>query len=268
MRGEAPDEGFQEFLNRAARHPILTAQEERDLSRRAKAGDARARERMVECNLRLVLSIAQRFRGRGLQPADLVQEGIVGLHIAADKFDPDLGFKFSTYATWWVRKAIQRGLAQAGAETIRVPPGVRQRRAKARQLMRQHPDWPLERVAEKMEEPVDLVREALDAAEVVASMNAEAWHGEGGEPLGERLADPHAEDPHESASDPVDPRLAGAVASLPELERRVIELRFGMDGAPARSVGEIAEEIGKPPHAVQAAQRRALASLRRELVEK
>jgi len=257
------DEGFQSFLDRAANHPLLTAQEERDLARRILDGDKQARERLIECNIRLVLAMVQKFRGRGLPLPDLVQEGIIGLHTAADKFDATKGWRFSTYATWWVRKTIQQGLAGAGAETIRLPPGVRQRRGRARSLMRENPTWTIEQVAAKMEEPADLVLESLRAAEVVASMDQDSWNEDGsGSSLGERLGDPDADDPHVEVTDPVPAGLAEAVANLAEPEQTVIRLRFGLGGGRPQAVNDIAESMGKPPHYVQAAQRRGLNALR------
>jgi len=258
------DEGFALFLQKAADHPLLTAQEERDLIRAYRAGDRRALERLVSCNLRLVLSIARGFRGRGLEMSDLVQEGVLGLHTAAEKFNPDLGFKFSTYATWWVRKCIQRGVAHAGADTIRLPAGVRQRRGRARAILRKNTYMTIEEVAAEMGEPVELVRDALRAPEVVTTMDGEAWEedGPGGATLSERLADPGADDPFNMVVDEPTSELTDAVADLPEVQRTVIELRFGLTGQEPMTVGAIAVLIGRPQHFVQSTQAKALKALR------
>jgi RNA polymerase nonessential primary-like sigma factor len=262
------DEGFQLFLNQAADHPLLTGQQERDLSRAAKAGDKRALERLVSCNYRLVLSIARSFQNRGLGMADLVQEGVVGLHIAADKFNPDLGYKFSTYATWWVRKSIQRGLANCGADTIRLPAGLRQRRGRARAVLRKNSSMTIEEVAAELDEPVELVRQAMEAPEVVASMDADqrtTRAHEDGDSLWSILGDPHADDPYDLTVDDVPAGLAQAVADLPELQRHILELRFGLGGNKPLTIRVIAEHLGRPQHYVQSAQATALRTLRAAL---
>jgi RNA polymerase nonessential primary-like sigma factor len=262
--------GYQAFLDKVADHPILTAQQERDLARRAQAGDQAAKERLVSCNVRLVLAIMQHFRNRGLGMPELLQEGIIGLHTAVEKFDPDLGYKFSTYATWWVRKGIQRGIANAGSDTIRLPTGVKQRRGEARSLMTKYPGITIEEVAELMEQPVDLIREALAAAEVVASTDQVAYHThpeDGGPSLSDQTADPNADDPHESVQDNVPLNLGASLDVLTEDEREVISLRFGLNETEPHSISEISELLDKPVHAIQATQRRALTRLRSALLE-
>lgn len=257
MAWDDQDDGLQQFLAKAGNHRILTRTEEYETARRARAGDGAARDKLIEHNIRLVLSIAQHFRNRGLGAADLISEGIIGLHIAVDKFDPELGYRFTTYATWWVRKALQRGVAAAGADTIRLPPGVRQRRGKALAYLSSHPNADLNELASALEEEASLIAEALGAASVVASI-----HDSGGEPSGisESYADPNADDPA-AVADVIGADLAEALETLDDFDRHVIEFRFGLFGE-ALAVSEISKRLGKPEHVVQAAQRRALASLR------
>ena len=256
------DEDFQAFLDEASAHPILGAVEERRLSRAARGGDGRARQRLIECNFRLALSISMAYRNRGLDLPDLIQEGVIGLHTAADKFDPDRGVKFSTYATWWVRKSIQQGIAASGSGTIRLPPGVRQRRGRAMAILRENPSWDLARVAKDMGEDETLIREALDAAEVVASMDGPWETSDEDDGLSDRIADPNASNPYDQVRDGTAPGLAAAVALLPEPERSVVELRFGLRGGNPATIAEIAAKLKKPDHFVQSAQRRGLAKLR------
>lgn len=251
------DAGLQEYLSRVGNHRILTRTEEYETSRRARAGDDAAREKLIRHNLRLVLSIAQHFRGRGLEPADLISEGVLGLHTAVDKFDPELGYRFTTYATWWVRKALQRGVAAAGADTIRLPPQVRQRRGKALAYLSNHPNASIDEVALALEEEPYLIIEALGAASVVASIHES---GDDLNSLSESYADPNADDP-QAVADVIGADLVDALETLPDFDRQVIELRFGLFGD-ALPVSEIAQRLGKPDHVVQAAQRRALSALR------
>lgn len=260
------DEGLQTFLDHTAYHRILSREEEAQLAKRMEKGDLGARDELMACNVRLVLSVARRYQGGGLGPSDLVQEGLLGLQKAAEKFDYRRGYKFSTYATWWVRKAIQQGLAGAGSDTIRLPPGVRQRRARARQWMAANPGRTLEECAFAIDDEPALVAEALAAAEVVTSLD-EGPQGSDGDwaPLSDRVGDPDAPDPHEAVSDAIGPGLRDALDRLTDFDRRVVELRFGVGGGESMSVADIARELDRPVHAVQTAQRRALVQLRASL---
>ena len=262
------DEGFQRFLDRASSHPLLSAREERELAYRIQKGDRRAKQRLVECNIRLVLSIAQHFQNRGLAKPDLIQEGIIGLHTAAEKFKPELGYKFSTYATWWVRKSMQQGLASAGADTIRLPPAVRQRRGLARSILSKDPGLTLQEVADKMEITVESLLEALRAAEVVVSVDEHLGDGDSATVL-DTISDPHTDDPFDVVRDDFDnPFLLQVVDELPRLQRSVVRLRFGLiPGRPPMSIAAIASQMHKPTHTIQLAQRRALDKLKARLKE-
>lgn len=255
------DEGLQRFLDTAANHRLLTPQEERDLARRFQAGDESARHELIKCNLRLVISIARRYRNRGLPFGDLIQEGTLGLDRAARKFDPDLGYRFSTYATLWIRQSIQRGLSGAGS-TIRLPPQVAEHRAKARAAMLREPELSIEEIADDMDASLELIERALGAAEVVTSIDRQVSADDDyTRTLLDTVPDPHATDPWEDLPEDVS-GLYGALEQLPEQQQKVIELRFGFTGKPPMALAEVAEEMGLSTTTVQTAQRDALASLR------
>jgi RNA polymerase primary sigma factor len=241
-------ESLQLFLNGIGRYPLLTAAEEVALAKRVERGDLDAKERMVNSNLRLVVSIAKRYRGHDLPLLDLIQEGVIGLNRAVEKFDWRKGYKFSTYATWWIRQACQRAVANQ-AVTIRVPVHVVERRHKLRRARQQfetkHGRPPTtEELASVTELQLRHVEEALDAVEASVSLNQTIGEGDG------ELADLHAD---RTAEDPLDvvevsheqDRVRAAIALLPERERRVIELRFGFgEGADAASLDQIGRELG------------------------
>jgi RNA polymerase primary sigma factor len=231
----------------AGRYPLLTAAEEVALAKRVERGDKAAKERMINSNLRLVISIAKRYQNRNLPLGDLFQEGVIGLNRAVEKFDWRRGFKFSTYATWWIRQACQRAVS-GQSSTIRIPTHVHERRVKlARASTQLEPKLGREPTREELAEATRLslqhVDEALDIAEAPVSLNRNIGSEDDGE-LGDLFADPDAVDPAEEATESMR-RLAvrRAVASLPERERRILELRFGFDGPPA-SLEAIGKELG------------------------
>jgi RNA polymerase primary sigma factor len=252
------------FLNEIGRYPLLTAAEEVILAKAVERGDGAAKERMINSNLRLVVSIAKRYRGRGVPFGDLIQDGVIGLNRAVEKFDYRKGFKFSTYATWWIRQAVQRSVA-GQSRTIRVPTHVYERRSKlaaaARKLETQ-----LGRPAtnEELAEASGLsllhVDEALDVAEARVSLNRPVGSDDDGE-LGDLFADDNAEDPEELAGEVMRSReVRLALAELPELERRILELRYGIDGEP-HSLEAIGAELGISRERIRRLEGEALASL-------
>src|ERR1041384_3962383 len=186
----ATTDALQLFLNEAGRWPLLTAEEEVELSKRIERGDLEAKERMINSNLRLVVSIAKRYQGHGLSLLDLIQEGIIGLIRAVEKFDWRRGFKFSTYATWWIRQAVQRGVANK-SRTIRIPVHIAEREQRLarveRDFRRQHDRAPTdEELAEAAGLSLRQLRALGDAAKVVASLD-EPVGAEGDTSLGELL---------------------------------------------------------------------------------
>jgi RNA polymerase primary sigma factor len=256
------------FMSRAGRYPLLTAAEEVELAKRIERGDAAAKERMINSNLRLVISIAKRYQGHDVPLGDLVQEGVIGLNRAVEKFDWRRGFKFSTYATWWIRQACQRAISNL-SKTIRVPTHVHERRLKlARvraELVAQLDREPTrEELAEAASFSLQHVDEALDAADAPVSLNQRVGSDEESE-LGDLFGDPSAEDPAGEALDSIRRlEVRRAVAQLPESERRVLELRFGLDGD-AQTLETIGKELGVTRERIRQLETDALAHLEAEL---
>ena len=252
------------FMNRAGRYPLLTAAEEVALAKRVERGDREAKERMINSNLRLVISIAKRYQGHGLSLLDLVQDGVIGLNRAVEKFDWRRGFKFSTYATWWIRQACQRAIA-AQSTTIRVPPHVRERRAKiSRERNRLETKLGREATREELAEatqlPLQHVDEALDAVTANVSLNQPVGSDDGDE-FGDLFADTTASDPAEDAADAFRRReVRRAIAQLPERERRIIELRFGLESEPL-SLEAIGKELGLTRERIRQLEQDAFAQL-------
>jgi RNA polymerase primary sigma factor len=235
------------FLRRARVHPLLTAAEEVELAQRIEKGDLEAKERMINSNLRLVVSQARRYQGHGLSMEDLVQEGMLGLIRAVEKFDWRRGFKFSTYGTLWIRQAIQRGLQNHG-RTIRVPVHVAQRQVKVRKLeselsaklQREPTD---EEIAAVAELPLDEVIELRELNRAMTSLDQPV--GDDGETaLGELLASERPEPLEQVTDADRDRRVNAMVQDLPEQERNVIRLRFGLTGDEPRTPRQTGIELG------------------------
>jgi RNA polymerase primary sigma factor len=235
------------LMNRVGRYPLLTAAEEVALAKRVERGDQAAKERMINSNLRLVISIAKRYQNRNLALLDLFQEGVIGLNRAVEKFDWRRGYKFSTYATWWIRQACQRAVS-GQSDTIRIPTHVHERRGKLGRA-RDRLELKLGRVPTREELAAETglslkhVDEALDVAEAPVSLNRPIGSEEDGE-FGDLFSDPEALDPAAEAADSLRRlEIRRAVAALPERERLILELRFGFDGDPA-SLEKIGQELG------------------------
>ena len=229
-------DSLQLFLADVGRHKLLTAHEEVVLAKAIERGDERAKRRMIESNLRLVVSIAKGYRGLGVPFLDLIQEGTLGLNRAVEKFDWRRGYKFSTYATWWIRQSVQRAVANH-ARTIRVPVHVVERQQKlSRAARRLEVELGREATKEELAEatglPIQHVDEALGAAQASVSLNQTVGADDEGE-LGDLFADREAPDPFDEAEESL--RRQGvrkALDALPERERRILELRFGFEGEP------------------------------------
>jgi RNA polymerase primary sigma factor len=244
----ATTDALQLFLNEAGRWPLLTKEEEVELAKRVERGDLEAKERMINSNLRLVVSIAKRYQGHGLSLLDLIQEGIIGLIRAVEKFDWRRGFKFSTYATWWIRQAVQRGVANK-SRTIRIPVHIvdrEQRIARAERLLapklgRQPTD---EEVAKQAKLPLKQLREVRQAARAITSLDRPIG-SEGDSAFGDLL--PSGETtPEEELSVSLEQEvLHRAVGQLPEREQEVLKRRYGLNGDrdPA-SLEAIGKELG------------------------
>ena len=256
------------FMSELGKHDLLTAAEEVALAKRVERGDSAAKERMINSNLRLVVHIAKRYRGRGVPFGDLIQEGVIGLNRAVEKFDWRKGFKFSTYATWWIRQACQRAISNS-SRTIRVPAHVHERRAKLARLGREfeveHGREPTqEELAELSGYELQHVEEALGAVEASVSLNQSVGEDGDGE-LGDLFADRDALDPAEEAGDALRRQsVRTALETLPERERRVLELRFGFDGE-QRTLDAIAAEVGVSRERARQLERQGLAQLETKL---
>jgi RNA polymerase primary sigma factor len=258
-------ESFQIFLNQAGRYPLLTAAEEIELAKRIERGDLDAKERMINSNLRLVVSNARRYRGLGLPMQDLVQEAMLGLIRAAEKFDWRRGYKFSTYATLWIRQAIQRGLDNTG-RPIRLPAHIAQRqrnlnRAEAALSVQLDRDPTDEELAAKMELPVEDVAALRDLSRVTASLDAPV--GESETTLGE-LKDGESPAPDGEVIERERERdVSAALEELPEREREILRLRFGTGGTPTASTREIGRKLGIGEERVRQLEGQALERLAR-----
>ena len=240
-------DSFQMFLNEAGRYPLLTAAEEVELAKRIERGDMAAKERMINCNLRLVVSIAKRYQTQGITLGDLVQEGVLGLIRAAEKFDWRKGFKFSTYATWWIRQAVQRGVANK-ARTIRIPVHVVEReqkvaRARRELLAKLEREPTAEEIADHSKLPLAHVHEVQEAARAVASTDMPVGD-DGDASFGDLIAGTGPSTEEEASASLRDLAVRQAVASLPDRERDVIELRFGLVGDGPASLEAIGKQLG------------------------
>jgi RNA polymerase primary sigma factor len=257
-------DALQLFLNEAGRWPLLTKEEEVELAKRIERGDREAKERMINSNLRLVVSIAKKYQGHGLSLLDLIQEGIIGLIRAVEKFDWRRGFKFSTYATWWIRQAVQRGVANK-SRTIRIPVHIADReqriaraeRTLAPKLGRQPTE---EEVAKQAKLPLKQVREVRQAARAITSLDRPIGEGEGA--LGDLFAAEGAEPEEELTVSLEQDVLRRAVAQLPEREREVVKRRYGLDGdRDPKSLEAIGRELGMTRERVRQIEASALEQL-------
>jgi len=255
-----------QYLGRVRGGRLLDADEEKDLSRRARGGDMRARQRLIECNLRLVISIAKKYRGRGVLFEDLIQEGNAGLIRAVEKFDPEMGNRFSTYATWWIRQAVTRAVADH-ARTVRLPAHVvdaiyRLRRAENVLSIELGREATEEEVVERLGVKPEEARRLREVSQPVSSINARINSEEGSE-VGELLPDERSGDDYARVeAGQWELTLVEAVRSLPEREARIIEMRHGLDGGEMRTLREVSEELGISQERARQVEIKALRTIR------
>ena len=257
--GVALDDPVKTYLKEIGRVPLLSAEEEAALARAAQAGDEDARRRLSEANLRLVVSVAKRYAGRGLPFLDLIQEGNLGLMKAAEKFEPDRGFKFSTYATWWIRQSITRAIADQG-RTIRIPvhlvESINRVKKTAGELLRRTGREPTaEEIAAQLDMEPARVRELIQLAQDPISLET---------PVGEE-EDAHLEDfiqADEAGRQLLRRELMNVLKSLTPREERVIALRFGLEDGRARTLEELGREFNVTRERVRQIEAKALRKLR------
>ncbi len=260
---EPTTDSLQLFINQAMRYPLLTAQEEVELAQAIERGDLAAKERLINCNLRLVIKFARRYQGHGLPLGDLVQEAMLGLIRAAEKFDWRRGYKFSTYAVLWIKQSIQRGLDNTG-RPVRIPAHIAQRERTvnritnelATQLNRDPTD---EEVADKSKLPLEDVMAVRDLTRVTTSLDTPV--GDGDTTFGELRAESTADLEDEVVEREQEDAVVQALSRLPDDERRLIQARFGTGGREAKSLREAAREIGVTQERARRIEASALARL-------
>jgi RNA polymerase primary sigma factor len=267
---EAAPELLAGYLGRIGKGTLLTPEEELDLSRRARSGNVQARERLIERNLRLVVAVAKRYRGMGLPFEDLIQEGNIGLMKAAERFDPEMGNRFSTYATWWIRQAIGRAIEDRG-RAIRLPvhagekarKAARTRRGLSAQLGRKPTD---EEVAQKLGWSVGEVRAAIELLADVVSLDRPVNSEDGTPGFGEFLEDERASEVPEAVIQQMEnAQLKEALEKMSNRERHVLVRRFGLDGRESVTLAELGAELGVTRERVRQLQRKAERDLRGRL---
>lgn len=246
---------------------LLEAWEERDLARRVHEGDKRARRRLIESNLRLVVSVAKKYRGRGVGFEDLIQEGNAGLIRAVEKFDPEMGYRFSTYATWWIRQAVTRALADH-ARSVRLPAHVvdsvhRLRRAESTLSAELGRDATVEEVARRLDVEAREVLRLRELHQPIGSLNTPLGGDEEASEWGELIADGLSGKEYQEAElEPWHPSLRNALESLPEREARILTLRHGLDGGGTHTLREVSETLGISQERTRQVEIKALRTIR------
>ena len=264
------DDSVRLYLREIGKIPLLTPEEEADLAQRIIKGDKKAKDKMVESNMRLVVSIAKRYGGRGLDFLDLIQEGNTGLLRAVDKFDPEKGFKFSTYATWWVRQAITRAIADQ-ARTIRIPVHMvetinkvlRTTRKLTAELNREPTNEEIAKELDMEPEKVDYVmRIKQDIASLDASVGREGDDEDS--VLGDFVEDEERDSPEDSAANKIlKEQLSEIIATLTDREQKIIRLRFGIGGGRPHTLEEVGNEFDVTRERIRQIEAKALSKLRK-----
>ncbi len=264
--GVSIDDPVRMYLKEIGKVPLLTPEEEIEIAKRMEQGDEAARQKLAEANLRLVVSIAKRYVGRGMLFLDLIQEGNLGLIKAVEKFDYRKGYKFSTYATWWIRQAITRAIADQ-ARTIRIPVHMVETINKlirvSRQLLQEYGREPTpEEIAREMDVPVDKVREIIKIAQEPVSLETPIGEEEDSH-LGDFIPDDDAPAPADAASFMLmKEQLMGVLDTLTQREEKVLRLRFGLDDGRQRTLEEVGREFNVTRERIRQIEAKALRKLR------
>lgn len=262
------DDSVRLYLREIGKIPLLTAEEELALAQKVVSGDKRAKDQMAEANMRLVVSIAKRYVGRGLDLLDLIQEGNTGLLRAVEKFDPDRGFKFSTYATWWIRQAITRAIADQ-ARTIRIPVHMvetinkllRTQRRLTQELNREPTN---EEIAAAMDMEVDKVEHIMKIKQDISSLDASVRDDEEDSVLADFVEDEDTKTPTESASEQLlKEQVKRILGTLTEREQKILKLRFGLEDGKSHTLEEVGQEFSVTRERIRQIEAKALAKLRK-----
>ena len=262
------DDSVRLYLREIGKIPLLTTGEELALAKRVVAGDKDAKDKMAEANMRLVVSIAKRYVGRGLDLLDLIQEGNTGLLRAVEKFDPDKGFKFSTYATWWIRQAITRAIADQ-ARTIRIPVHMvetinkllRTQRRLTQELNREPSN---DEIAQAMEIDVDKVEHIMKIKQDISSLDASIRDDEEDSVLADFIEDEDTISPEESAtSQLLKEQVKDMLGALTEREQKILKLRFGLEDGKSHTLEEVGQEFSVTRERIRQIEAKALAKLRK-----
>ncbi len=265
---DAHDDSVRLYLREIGKIPLLTSEEELELAKRVATGDKEAKDKMAEANMRLVVSIAKRYVGRGLDLLDLIQEGNTGLLRAVEKFDPDKGFKFSTYATWWIRQAITRAIADQ-ARTIRIPVHMvetinkllRTQRRLTQEFNREPSN---EEIASAMEIDVDKVEHIMKIKQDISSLDASIRDNEDDSVLADFIEDEDTVTPEESAtSQLLKEQVKDMLNVLTEREQKIIRLRFGLEDGKSHTLEEVGGEFQVTRERIRQIEAKALAKLRK-----
>ena len=264
------DDSVRLYLREIGKIPLLTQEEEQELALKVVEGDKKAKDKMVEANMRLVVSIAKRYSGRGLDLLDLIQEGNTGLLRAVEKFDPDKGFKFSTYATWWIRQAITRAIADQ-ARTIRIPVHMvetinkvlRTTRKLTQELNREPTN---EEIAKELDMEPEKIEYVMRIKQDIASLDASVGRDGDDEDsvLGDFVEDEERASPEDSAATQIlKEQLAAIISTLSEREQKIIRMRFGIGGERPHTLEEVGAEFSVTRERIRQIEAKALSKLRK-----
>lgn len=267
---DASDDSVRLYLREIGKIPLLNSEEELALAQKVVAGDKKAKDKMAEANMRLVVSIAKRYSGRGLDLLDLIQEGNTGLLRAVEKFDPDKGFKFSTYATWWIRQAITRAIADQ-ARTIRIPVHMVETinkllRTQRRMTQELNREPSIEELAKELEMEPEKVEYVIKIKQDITSLDAGVGRDEGEDDsvLGDFIEDEDSATPEESAANQLlKEQVQGVLSSLSEREQKIIKMRFGLENGKSHTLEEVGQEFAVTRERIRQIEAKALAKLRK-----